>query len=334
MNDDIRIVTWAPADRDEVVDLIVSIQQGEFHLPITADDQPDLADVDAGYLATGGEFLVARAPTSDRTTVVRDPVVGTIAAIVVEPNTVAVRKMFVHRDHRGDGLATRLMDELVAWARRAGYRTMLLGTTDRMTAAHRFYEKQGFTRLAAEQLPAEFPRMAVDSVFFRRDLAGVVCIREYDPRWPDLFQHERGRIEAALTGLDVVVHHGGSTSVPGLPAKPIIDIVMTVPDSTDEDAYVPRLAEAGYSFTLREPDWFEHRLLNREWPRVNLHVFTVGSAEVERMLRFRDHLRRDAADRDLYAAAKRALAEQQWDIVQDYADAKTEVVAEIMGRAT
>ena len=113
MNDDIRIATWTPADRDEVIDLIVSIQQGEFHLPITADDQPDLADVDAGYLAMGGEFLVARAWTSDGTTGVRGRVVGTIAAIVVEPNTVAVRKMFVHRDHRGDGLAARLMDELV-----------------------------------------------------------------------------------------------------------------------------------------------------------------------------------------------------------------------------
>ena len=130
------IAPWTAADSDQVIELILSIQQDEFDLPITIDDQPDLVDVEGGYRAAGGEFFVARD---------HDRVVGTIAAIVVEDNTVALRKMFVHRDHRGaGGLAGRLMDTIADWSRRSGYRTILLGTTDRMAAAHRFYEKQGF----------------------------------------------------------------------------------------------------------------------------------------------------------------------------------------------
>jgi GrpB-like predicted nucleotidyltransferase (UPF0157 family)/N-acetylglutamate synthase-like GNAT family acetyltransferase len=325
MSDDIQIAPWTAADRADVIDLIVSIQQDEFDLPITIDDQPDLTDVDAAYRAAGGEFFVARHDGC---------VVGTIAALVVEDNTIALRKMFVHRDRRGgSGLAATLMETVVAWARRAGYRTIVLGTTDRMTAAHRFYEKHGFTRMAADELPTEFPRMAVDTVFFRRDLLGVVHIRPYDPRWPELFDEQRRRLEDALRSIPVVVHHAGSTSVPELPAKPIIDIVLTVPDSADEAAYAPNLTEIGYTFTLREPEWFEHRLFNRDWPRVNLHVYSTGCEEVDRMLAFRDHLRRDTGDRQLYARVKRDLAARDWQIVQDYADAKSEVVAEIMGRA-
>lgn len=322
---DIQIAPWTHDDRADVIDFIVSIQQGEFDLPITAADQPDLADVEGAYRATGGQFLVARHDGQ---------VVGTIAAIVVDDNSVALRKMFVHGDHRGaSGLAARLMESLVDWSRQSGYRTIVLGTTDRMTAAHRFYEKHGFTRMTVDALPAEFPRMAVDSVFFRRDLPGVVCIREYDPTWPDRYEIERGRIVHALGDMPITIEHGGSTSVPGLPAKPIIDIVMTVPDSTDEDAYFPGLLSVGYTFTLREPEWSEHRLFNRDWPRVNLHIYSTGCDEVDTMLLFRDHLRRDAADRELYAAVKRELASRQWAIVQDYADAKSDIVADIMSRA-
>jgi GrpB-like predicted nucleotidyltransferase (UPF0157 family) len=241
----------------------------------------------------------------------------------------------VHRDQRGaSGLAALLMDTVVTWARRSGYRTILLGTTDRMGAAHRFYQKHGFTRIADDELPAVFPRMAVDSVFFRRDLPGVVHIRPYSARWPEQFEEQRQRLAGALEPLAVTIEHVGSTSVPGLPAKPIIDIDLTVPDSADEAAYAPQLTGIGYTFTMREPDWFAHRLFNRDWPRVNLHVFSTGCDEVDRMLAFRDHLRRDTADRELYARVKLDLAGREWDIVQDYADAKTEVVAEIMSRAT
>ena len=125
----------------------------------------------------------------------------------------------------------------------------------------------------------------------------------------------------------------GSTSVPGLPAKAIIDVNLEVADTTDEDAYVPALEAAGYVLRIREPDWFEHRLLKGVDRAVNLHVFPAGCAELERMLRFRDHLRSDEADRDLYLRTKRELAAQTWEHVQHYADAKSAVVEEIMGRA-
>lgn len=156
----------------------------------------------------------------------------------------------------------------------------------------------------------------------------------YSPEWATTFAEEAGRIESALSGLEIDVHHTGSTSVPGLRAKPVIDITLAVPDSTDENAYLPALVEAGYEFLLREPEWFEHRLFKRLVPNVNLHVFTVGSPEIDRMLLFRDHLRANEQDRQLYESTKAALAERDWSTVQQYADAKTDVVAEILARAT
>jgi len=165
---------------------------------------------------------------------------------------------------------------------------------------------------------------------------GVVAIvlEPYSSEWPEMFEVEKRCIETALGTQAVEVQHTGSTSVPGLRAKPIIDITLAVPDSTDEDAYLPALIGAGYEFVLREPDWFEHRLMRRAEPRVNLHIFSTGSPEIGRMLTFRDHLRVDEADRSLYESTKLSLAEAEWGTVQDYADAKTDVVTEILGRAT
>jgi GrpB-like predicted nucleotidyltransferase (UPF0157 family) len=160
-----------------------------------------------------------------------------------------------------------------------------------------------------------------------------IYLHPYSPEWPAIYDAQARRIESALAGLGVEVHHTGSTSVPGLRAKPVIDITMGVPDSTDEDAYLAGLIGAGFEFVLREPEWFEHRLLRRVDPRVNLHVFSSGSPEIERMLAFRDHLRVDDADRQLYEATKVALAEQEWATVQDYADSKSDVVEAIIARA-
>jgi GrpB-like predicted nucleotidyltransferase (UPF0157 family) len=129
------------------------------------------------------------------------------------------------------------------------------------------------------------------------------------------------------------IEHVGSTSVPGLPAKPLIDIVLEVEDSADEEAYVQPLEAAGYTLRIREPGWFEHRLLKGPDTDVNLHVFSAGCEEVERMLLFRDWLRENSADRRLYADAKRELAGREWKYMQQYADAKTAVVHEIMARA-
>jgi GrpB-like predicted nucleotidyltransferase (UPF0157 family) len=160
----------------------------------------------------------------------------------------------------------------------------------------------------------------------------VIRLVEYDAVWPVRFEAEAGRICGALGDVARRVEHVGSTSVPGLAAKPILDIVLEVTESREEDAYVPALVAIGYELRIREPEWFEHRVLKLAEPDVNLHVFTMGCSEVERMLQFRDHLRADAGDRALYEATKRELAARVWAYVQNYADAKTEVINEILGR--
>ena len=160
-----------------------------------------------------------------------------------------------------------------------------------------------------------------------------VVLVEYDPQWPALFDRAAHQIRGALGDAALEIHHVGSTSVPGLMAKPFIDIDLVVADTTDEEAYVPKLEAAGYVLRVREPDWFEHRMLRGFEPRVNLHVFPPDCPEVEQMLLFRDWLRTNDADRELYARAKRDLGAQEWKYLQNYADAKTDVVQEIIGRA-
>jgi len=167
----------------------------------------------------------------------------------------------------------------------------------------------------------------------RKRLDGPVVLADYDPRWPELFVREEERIRTALDDRALLVEHVGSTSVPGLPAKPIIDIVLAVADSSDEPAYVPLLEAAGYVLRIRESDWFEHRLFNGPDTEIGLHVFSAGCREIDRMLAFRDHLRADEADRELYLRAKRELAARTWRYRQHYADAKTAVVEEILQRA-
>lgn len=164
-------------------------------------------------------------------------------------------------------------------------------------------------------------------------LASTIVVEEYDPGWPLLFEREAARIRAALGTRALHVEHVGSTSVPGLAAKPIIDMLLVVADSSDEPAYVPDLEAHGYVLRIREPDWFEHRLFKGPDTNVNLHVFSRGCSEVQVMLDFRNWLRENDADRELYANAKRELAAQDWKYVQNYADAKTAVVAEINARA-
>jgi GrpB-like predicted nucleotidyltransferase (UPF0157 family) len=160
-----------------------------------------------------------------------------------------------------------------------------------------------------------------------------VVLVEYDPRWPRLFDREAERIRGALGDRALRIEHTGSTSVPGLAAKPIVDITLVVEDTTDEPAYVPALEAAGYVLRIREPEWFEHRMFKGPDTNVNLHVFSRGCEEVDRMIRFRDHLRSDDADRELYLRTKRELAAVDWRFVQHYADAKSAVVQEILGRA-
>ncbi len=164
-------------------------------------------------------------------------------------------------------------------------------------------------------------------------LDSPITLVEYDPQWPQLFEREAARVRAALGDRVLLLEHCGSTSVPGLAAKPIIDMLLVVPDSADEASYLPDLEAAGYVLRIREPDWYEHRVLKGPDTNVNMHVFSPGCVEIARMLAFRDRLRRDDADRALYERTKRELAAQRWQFVQNYADAKTAVVEEIMSRA-
>ena len=164
-------------------------------------------------------------------------------------------------------------------------------------------------------------------------LAGRVELSAYDPAWPRLFEREADRIRTALGDRVPLLEHVGSTSVPGLSAKPIIDILLGVADSADEASYVPPLEAAGYVLRIREPEWLEHRLFRGTNPAVNIHVFTEGIAEIDRMLAFRDWLRSHDEERELYEDTKRELAAREWKYVQHYADAKTEVVEAIIARA-
>ena len=130
-------------------------------------------------------------------------------------------------------------------------------------------------------------------------LTEPIRVVPYDPAWPRLFDREAARIRAALGDRALRLEHVGSTSVPGLAAKPRIDILLVVADSGDEPAYVPALEAAGYALRIREPEWYEHRVFKGPDTDVNLHVFSPGCPEIDRMLGFRDHLRADDADRAL-----------------------------------
>jgi len=162
---------------------------------------------------------------------------------------------------------------------------------------------------------------------------GKVVLVPYDPAWPALFDREAARVRGALGDRVRLLEHVGSTSVPGLWAKPIIDMVLAVSDSSDEPAYVPDMEAAGYVLRIREPDWFEHRLFKGPDTVIGLHTFTVGSTEIEKMLRFRDWLRTNDDDRDLYQRTKLELADRRWEFTQQYADSKSAVVHEILARA-
>jgi len=160
-----------------------------------------------------------------------------------------------------------------------------------------------------------------------------ITLVEYDLAWPQDFAREAKRIKTALGKQEILVEHIGSTAVPGLVAKPIIDILLVVANSADESSYVPALEAAGYVLRIREPDWHQHRLFKGPDTNINLHVFTTGSEEIRRVLILRDWLRTNEADRQLYARTKQSLASRKWKYVQNYADAKSEVVNAILARA-
>ncbi|HZR13789.1 MAG TPA: GrpB family protein [Acidimicrobiia bacterium] len=157
----------------------------------------------------------------------------------------------------------------------------------------------------------------------------AIVIEPYDPAWPVRFAHERACITDALGPAARRVEHIGSTSVPGLGAKPIVDILVVV-DDVDDVRVGDALELAGYVLRVREPG---HRMFRRPDRSVHVHLWPTGSDDVRRHLLFRDRLRVDAGDRARYEAIKRELARCDWDDMNDYADAKSAVVAEITARA-
>ena len=187
--------------------------------------------------------------------------------------------------------------------------------------------------LHSKRAPATEAEIEANTIGGARPHREPVHLTEYDPAWRDLFTREATRIMQILGDTAKRVEHVGSTSVPGLAAKPIIDILVEVADSSAEPTYVTPLESNGYELRIREHDWWEHRMLKGPDTDVNLHVFTVGCPEVNRMLRFRDHLRANPADRKLYEDRKRELASREWAYIQNYADAKTDVVEDIIARA-
>jgi GrpB-like predicted nucleotidyltransferase (UPF0157 family) len=159
-----------------------------------------------------------------------------------------------------------------------------------------------------------------------------IVIEDYDPAWVDRFEAESAFLAEALGGLIITIEHVGSTSVPGLPAKPVIDIDLSIEDTADESGYVPALETAGYRLVLREPWWYGHRMLISAAEDVHLHLWPKDAPEPIRHRLFRDWLRSHPEDRDLYAATKRRLARDTVDQPGDYSLAKNDVIDEIYTR--
>jgi len=160
-----------------------------------------------------------------------------------------------------------------------------------------------------------------------------IVVVDYNPCWPEKFQRHAEILSRTLGSKVLAIEHVGSTSVPGLAAKPIIDIIILVEDSGDEPAYLPVLVEAGYVLRVREPDWHQHRMFRTPELDVHIHIFSQGCVEVTRQLAFRDRLRANVEDRRLYESVKRKLAKEEWPDMNAYARAKSEVVEQITARA-
>ncbi|KIW39925.1 uncharacterized protein PV06_08494 [Exophiala oligosperma] len=175
----------------------------------------------------------------------------------------------------------------------------------------------------------------------QRKFKPKLTIVESNPAWPQRFLDIKTRIEAALGSTAVAIHHAGSTSVPGLPAKDIIDVDLVVKDSMDEGSYVAALESLGFVFLIREPDWYQHRFFFDEENRpnayfINLHVWGPDCPEVERHRIFRDWLSKSPKDLQLYANVKRECAsasEAAGESMEEYTLRKGKAIQEIMDRA-
>ena len=155
----ITVIPFTTNFTGQLASMIVNIQQNEFNLPISANDQPDLFDIENFYQKDNGNFWIA---------IYDNEVVGSIALIDIGNKQVALRKMFVHQDYRGKGTGTahKLFESLLSWSKDKSVQSIYLGTTEKMHAAQRFYINKGFVEISKTEIPDSFPIMEVDSKFY------------------------------------------------------------------------------------------------------------------------------------------------------------------------
>lgn len=338
-------------------------------LPHWADDFPAEGDRDiAGFIAGQPDAL---GPYGQRQIIERATglVVGAVGLFPPADGTIEFGYGIVP-SCRGQGYASEAARAIVALALSAPDIHTVRATVDQSNpASARVLEKTGLTHTTTDATgtatfqttappphgrvpgPMSDEEIETASLGAAQQVNGQVALGEYDPRWPEVYGREARLIAARLDdgghergdkggdgGGEYRLEHVGSTSVPGLAAKPVIDMLLIVADPGDEAGYVPALAAVGYPVAIREPDWYEHRVLRKQdlgpsAGSANLHVLPAGCPEVDRMLLFRDRLRTHPADRELYAETKRELARQEWKYLQNYADAKAEIVERILTRA-
>ena len=244
---------------------------------------------------------------------------------------------------RGRGLASAALGEVVRLAARRGMPEVMLTCDATNPASRRVIEHAGgryedrVVDPDGRTLLRHWIRTGAHATDDVEDVDVVggpepltVGLHDHDPAWPVRSEAHRARIADALVGQHVRIEHIGSTSVPGLAAKPIVDLVVAVPDITDEAAYLPPLLDAGYELRVREPG---HRLVRTPERDTHVHVVEHGAPAVDDYLLLRDQLRRDDSDRQRYEDTKRALVQQSWDDMNAYADAKTAVIEDIKDRA-
>lgn len=155
----IKISPYSPVYKNEVIDLVLNIQQKEFNIPITLEDQPDLQNIEAFFQYSNGNFWIAT---------IDNKVIGTISLVDIGNQQVALRKMFVQENYRGKvfGIGQALLNTVFEWAKEKQLTGIFLGTTEKYLGAHRFYEKNGFTEIRKTDLPKAFPVMQVDNKFY------------------------------------------------------------------------------------------------------------------------------------------------------------------------
>lgn len=243
-----------------------------------------------------------------------------------------VVELAVLPEHRRAGLGGRLHDALLDGVRR---RCLLSTADDPTDPAVRLYLGRGWRRVGSlgpgrQVLGLDLREADLEVEFHGAPSHVPDALTPYDEAWATAYAEHETRIRNALGDSALSVEHIGSTSVPGLAAKPIVDVLVTVPDLVDEAAYLPALLDAGYELRVREPG---HRLVRPPGLDAHVHVLEPDDPAAEDYLLFRDQLRRDPSDRALYEQTKRDLISRDWASMDAYADAKTEVVEAIKARA-